>query len=63
MKIRNKNGRIHAAFSAFDTAPGFCGSTNFLSLLIGFVEKLTRWIITVQRFREVQITHGRHARA
>src|SRR4051812_46814718 len=23
MKIRNKNGRIHTAFSAFDTLPGF----------------------------------------
>jgi hypothetical protein len=33
MKIRNKNGRIHAAFSAFDTPVGALGSTTLLSLI------------------------------
>jgi len=32
MKIRNKNGLIHAAFSAFDTPPGPFGSTTLASL-------------------------------
>jgi hypothetical protein len=36
MKIRNKNGRIHAAFSAFDTPPGAFDSANFLSLASRF---------------------------
>src|SRR5882724_79534 len=31
MKIKNKNGRSHAAFSAFDRPPGLCGSAKFLS--------------------------------
>src|SRR6202022_816915 len=29
MKIRNRKGRIHAAFSAFDTPPRPFGSANF----------------------------------
>ena len=51
MKIRNKNGRIHAAFSALDTRDWALGSTKLLSLndrLLGY--KLTRWIITGKRF-------------
>jgi hypothetical protein len=48
MKIRNKNGRIHAAFSAFDTPVGALGSTTLLSLIHRlFRYKLTRWINTV----------------
>src|SRR5882724_3251095 len=33
MKIRNKNGRIHAALIAFDTPVGVLGSTTLLSLI------------------------------
>src|ERR1700682_1252811 len=36
MKIRNKNGRIHAALSAFDTPVGALGSTPLLSPFTGF---------------------------
>src|ERR1700681_4608160 len=36
MKIRNKNGRIHAALSAFDTPVGALGSTTLLSPFTGF---------------------------
>jgi hypothetical protein len=52
MKIRNKNGRIHTAFSALDTLPGFWASATFLSL---FGEQLTRWINTVQSFCGVKL--------
>jgi hypothetical protein len=31
MKIRNKNGRTHAAFNAFDIAPDALGSVTPLS--------------------------------
>src|ERR1700740_2909098 len=33
MKIRNRNGRIHAAFSAFDTVPWALGSGKFRTLI------------------------------
>jgi len=33
MKIRNKKGRIQAAFSAFDTFPGPLDSATLLSLV------------------------------
>src|SRR5258708_24718729 len=36
MKIRNKNGRIHGAFSAFDTPPGPSGSATLRSLAFSF---------------------------
>jgi hypothetical protein len=40
MKIRNKNGRIQAAFSAFDTFPGPFGSATLLSLVIYFMGEI-----------------------
>src|SRR5882724_5227017 len=47
MKIRNKNGRSHAAFSALDTPLGPFASATSLSLSDRlFGEKLTRWINT-----------------
>src|SRR4029079_9376541 len=47
MKSRNKNGRTHAAFSAFDTPLSRFGSATSRSLMIVFSrEKLTRWINT-----------------
>jgi hypothetical protein len=36
MKIRNKNGLIHAAFSALDTPPGAFGSATLRSLDYSF---------------------------
>src|SRR5260370_40841017 len=36
MKIRNKNGRIHGALSAFDTPPGPFGSATLRSLAFSF---------------------------
>jgi len=36
MKIRNKNGRIHGALSAFDTPPGPFGSATLHSLAFSF---------------------------
>src|SRR4051795_365550 len=47
MKIRNRNGRTHAAFSALDTMLGPFASATSRSLAISlFGEKLTRWINT-----------------
>ena len=50
MKIRNRNGRTHAAFSAFDTPLSRFSSATSRSLMIVFSgEKLTRWINTGKR--------------
>src|SRR6185369_15148376 len=50
MKSRNKNGRTHAAFNAFDTPLSRFSSATSRSLMIVFSgEKLTRWINTGKR--------------
>src|SRR5436190_22934286 len=50
MNSRNRNGRTHAAFSAFDTLLSRFSSATSRSLVIVFsVEKLTRWINTGKR--------------
>jgi hypothetical protein len=49
MKIRNRNGRTHAAFSAFDKPLSGFSSATFRSLNYLFGGKLTRWINTGKR--------------
>src|SRR6185369_5290259 len=50
MKSRNRNGRTHAAFNAFDTPLSRFSSATSRSLMIVFSgEKLTRWINTGKR--------------
>jgi hypothetical protein len=43
MKIRNKNGRIHTAFSALDTLPGLRISDTFLSLFRSTINPLDKY--------------------
>src|SRR5438552_14892816 len=60
MKIRNRNGRTHVAFSAFDMTFGAFNSATLLSRLAGssFGGKLTCWINTVQRVSDGKLPHG-----
>src|SRR6266511_3376982 len=58
MKSRNKNGRTHAAFSAFDKPLSRFSSATSHSLLIVFSgENLTRWINTGKRVFVQQNCH------
>src|ERR1700739_4440445 len=51
MKIRNRNGLIHAAFSALEMPLSPFGPATLRSLVSWLLlgEELTRWINTVQR--------------
>src|ERR1700733_10948360 len=51
MKIRSKNGRIHTAFSAFDTLPGPLGSTTLLSLFAETINPLDKYCPDLLRRR------------
>jgi hypothetical protein len=57
MKIRNKNGRIQTAFSAFDTLPGLRISATLLSLFGPTINPLDKYCPAL--FRR-QIGAGRH---
>jgi hypothetical protein len=43
IKIRKKHGRIHTAFSAFDTLPGLRISDTFLSLFGSIINPLDKY--------------------
>src|SRR5215212_26002 len=49
MKSRNRNGRTHAAFSAFDKPLSRFSSATSRSLIVFSGKKLTRWINTGKR--------------
>src|SRR6476646_986956 len=66
MKIRNRNGRIHGAFSAFDTPPGPFGSATLRSLVFRFqtqinpLDKYCLVFLLRQNLRVVPAKAGTH---
>src|ERR1700692_1758991 len=57
MKIRNKNGRIQAAFSAFDTLPGLRISATFHSLFGSTINPLDKYCPDLLRRQIGAVSH------